>query len=86
MINTQKREKIEYEMTLCIREYSRAQAAWREVRNRIADLALESQPIPDELRGQLDEAAWAINYYPNYLESLKTDYIAMIKSINVPRD
>lgn len=86
MLNSQKREKLEYEMTQCIREHSKAQAAWREVRDRVADLALESQPIPDELRGQLDEAAWALNYYPNHLESLKTDYIAMIKSINIPRD
>lgn len=86
MINTQKREKFEYEMTMCVREHSKAQAVWREVRDRIADLALQSQPIPEELRTQLDEAAWAINYYPNYLESLKNDYIEMIKSINVSRD
>lgn len=86
MINTQKRDRIEHEINQCVREYSRAREAWREARDSVADLALQGKTIPEELRARLDEAAWAINYYPNHLESLKTDYIALIKSINVPRD
>ena len=86
MFNYSKCRKLEDQIERCLREYSKAQAQKRVLRNKIADLALEGKEISEDLRKKLNDVDWDLEYFPTRLNEIKVEYINLINQVDIPTD
>lgn len=84
MIDTRKRDVLEAEMEAALREYSKAKARLRTFKEKVVELALNNQPVPDELREEIEGAEWDLKYWPVRLTEVKKEYIRMINQVDIP--
>lgn len=75
---------LEREMEDCFRGYSRALNNRKAAVDRAMICAMKDEPIPFEIKANIVDADWDIDYYPRYLAELKAKYIEMIETINLP--
>lgn len=84
MIDVAERERLELNMNEAFREYIRAQVNLRIAEYKIAELALNNEPVTQKLREAKMDAERDMEYWPERLQEIKVEYIQLIREIKLP--
>ncbi len=84
MLDVVERERLELNMNEAFCEYIRAQVNLRIAKYKIAELALNNEPIPEALREEKMDAERDMEYWPERLQEIKVEYIQLIREIKLP--
>lgn len=84
MIDTRTRENLEFGISQALREHDKAQFKFNLHRHQIVELALKNEPVPQDLRDEINQAQWNMEYWRESLKEKKEKYIQLIKDIEIP--
>lgn len=82
MIDTRKREQLEFNISQAFRDFAEGKRKLAEVDAEIVQVAMRREIPSDELINRKNEAAWLIDYARNALDEAKREYTALITAIN----
>ena len=81
MIDTRKREQLEFKIEQAFRDYNNAKSDMTDIAQTLVTLALRKQPVPDELMQRLEECDTTVSFAKQQLAEAKTEYVALIERI-----
>lgn len=81
MIDTRKREQLEFKIEQAFRDYNNAKSDMTDIAQTLVTLALRKQPVPDELVQRLDECDTTVSFAKQQLAEAKAEYVALIQRI-----
>lgn len=84
MIDVAERERLELNMNEAFCEYIQAQVDLRIAKYKIAELALNNEPVTQKLREAKMDAERDMEYWTERLQEIKVEYIQLIREIKLP--
>ncbi len=81
MIDTRKREQIEFKIEQAFRDYNNATSDMTDIAQTLVTLAMREQPVPAELKQRLEECNSTVDFAKQQLAEAKAEYIALIERI-----
>lgn len=80
------RRKIDYymvEIEDCIRSHTKHRANQMRIREKIADIAIAGESIPDDVTQSLKDEEFNAEFYQNRLNDIKSEFIKTIENVQI---